>query len=129
MSLDVACAILHLHSEQLLHGDLKANNVLLARGGSGGTLSPSIDDISLAGAVPQGAATAAVAAAGGSAEIGAGAGRAAAARGVRLRDLIANQQPRLVAKVSDFGLSLALDTDVSHVSHMHGVSIAGELLL
>lgn len=28
---DVACAMIHLHSEQLLHGDLKASNVLLKR--------------------------------------------------------------------------------------------------
>ena len=112
MILDVACAVLHLHSEQLLHGDLKANNVLLARGGSGGTLTPSIDSISAAGAGSH-------AAAGG---VGCSGTAVAAAGGMKLHDIISNQQPRLVAKVSDFGLSLALDTDISHVSHMHGVS-------
>lgn len=29
---DVACAMLHLHSEHLIHADLKASNVLLTRG-------------------------------------------------------------------------------------------------
>jgi serine/threonine protein kinase len=38
----------------------------------------------------------------------------------------AQQQPRLgsrlIGKISDFGLSLMLDVDETHVSHMHGVS-------
>lgn len=29
---DVACAMLHLHSEQIVHSDLKASNVLLTKG-------------------------------------------------------------------------------------------------
>jgi serine/threonine protein kinase len=29
---DVACAMLHLHKERIVHGDLKASNVLLSTG-------------------------------------------------------------------------------------------------
>jgi len=97
VALDVARAMLHLHSEGLLHGDLKASNVLLDKG-------PAFDMSGAAGSMQQ--------------------------------QQQPQQQPRagtrLIGKISDFGLSLMLDADATHVSHMHGGTVthmSPELLL
>ena len=88
VALDIARAMLHLHSEGLLHGDLKASNVLLDKG-------PAFDMSGAASSMQQ--------------------------------QQQPQQQPRagtrLIGKISDFGLSLMLDADATHVSHMHGVSV------
>ena len=87
VALDVARAMLHLHSEGLLHADLKASNVLLDKG-------PALDMSGPSGGMQQ---------------------------------QQQQQQPhagtRVIGKISDFGLSLMLDADATHVSHMHGVSV------
>lgn len=95
---DVACAMLHLHSEQIVHSDLKASNVLLTKANTFAPFTAALGDASLGGSGDQpnpGSCAALLAAA------------QAAAGG------------RLVAKVADFGLSLALDPSSTHVSHMH----------
>lgn len=118
--IDVASALLHIHSEGLLHGDLKARNVMLA---SGGASAPDFtSDASLLGdpgveRLPrqlrrqlEAAARAAAARAGGSMGCG------AAPPGGHPR-----RACRLVAKLADFGLSLSLGTEATHISHIHGV--------
>lgn len=102
---DVACAMLHLHSEQIVHSDLKASNVLLTKANTFAPFTAALESSdheanssnSSARSKPDSCAVllaAAQALAGG----------------------------RLVAKVADFGLSLALDPESTHISHMHAVS-------
>jgi serine/threonine protein kinase len=97
---DVACAMLHLHSEQVVHSDLKAGNVLLTKANTQAPFTAAIGDSASSSRTlqrPDSCAallSAAQAAAGG----------------------------RLVAKVADFGLSLSLDPGSTHISHMHAVS-------
>ncbi|GBF95015.1 hypothetical protein Rsub_07516 [Raphidocelis subcapitata] len=89
---DVAVAMLHLHSENMLHGDLKASNVLLARCS----------------------------------------GAAAAVPAARPGPDAASSRHRFTAKVSDFGLSLHLGPDATHISSAHGGTVthmSPELLL
>ena len=107
LSLDVARALHHMHQEQLLHGDLKASNVLLAQGTVHGLLSTPGDSQS-----------------GGSGSSGTVAASEVAQSGSILA-LVKERPFRLVGKVSDFGLSLAMDSDITHVSHMHAVSDGG----
>lgn len=112
---DVACAMLHLHSEDLIHGDLKASNVLLTH-----CNAPLISHGSMGGStgfIPPGLHTGDAASVAGSST---GSGRLTCAA------LLAAQQAaqggRLVAKIADFGLSLSLAPGDTHVSHMHAVS-------
>lgn len=70
-ALDVARAMVHLHSENILHSDLKARNVLLKSGGGAGSA----------------------------------------------RDF--------VAKVADFGLSIKMEAEQTHVSEVY--QVGGEL--
>jgi serine/threonine protein kinase len=144
LALDVACAMLHLHSEQLLHGDLKANNVLLSLGGC----MFAVEQDAAVPAAPAAAAGAWVQ----QPPVQAGTppqqqqADAGAAADPQQQQQAASQQQqqqqqrqvtawyldatvrqlaaktRLVGKVADLGLSLALDSDATHVSHMHGVS-------
>lgn len=98
---DVACALIHLHSEHLLHGDLKASNVLLKRTAPRLPLSPEQQP------------------AAGRAET-----RPQQQSGQRNRPAcsLIGQGFGLMAKVADFGLSLTLGPSDTHVSQMHMVS-------
>lgn len=116
LSLDVARALHHMHQEQLLHGDLKASNVLLAQGTVHGLLGTPGDSQS-----------------GSSGSSGTVASAASeVAQSGSILALVKERPFRLVGKVSDFGLSLAMDSDITHVSHMHAGTLthmAPELLL
>jgi serine/threonine protein kinase len=97
-----------MHQEQLLHGDLKASNVLLSQGQAhvllGTTCERKMDASDSSGCV-------AAPAGGGGPQSGS------------ILELVEERPFRLIGKVSDFGLSLAMDADVTHVSHMHAVSV------
>ncbi len=56
LAYDVAVAMLHLHSENMLHGDLKANNVLLARCSGAAAAVPAIGARAGGGGAAAGAA-------------------------------------------------------------------------
>lgn len=43
---DVACAMLHLHSEQIVHSDLKASNVLLTKANTFAPFTAALGDSS-----------------------------------------------------------------------------------
>lgn len=106
---DVACAMHHLHTEGVIHGDLKANNVLLKQGVATNTA---------AGNLPTGAMLASRAAY----SAGCSVQRTAAAGFVGAQPpTVWTGAGSLVAKVADFGLSLTLGPTDTHVSHMHGV--------
>lgn len=119
--IDVASALLHIHSEGLLHGDLKARNVMLATGSaptpdfsSGVTLlgDPGVQRLprQLRRQL-EAAARAAAARAGGAGGVVAAPGAPSSSR----------RAFGLVAKLADFGLSLSLGTEATHISHIHGV--------
>jgi serine/threonine protein kinase len=46
-ALDVAKAMLHLHSLNVLHADLKARNIMLKSGGEGRTIMAKVADFGL----------------------------------------------------------------------------------
>ncbi|KAF6261882.1 hypothetical protein COO60DRAFT_712878 [Scenedesmus sp. NREL 46B-D3] len=108
LALGVARAMQHLHSEGVIHGDLKAANVLLK--------------MELAGN------PAAAAAAGASS----GAARRHSDGGDKQQQQQQQQQSAIVAKVADFGLATRLDDSETHVSGVHRGTLthmAPELLL
>jgi serine/threonine protein kinase len=96
---DAACAMLHLHSEQVVHLDLKAGNVLLTKANTLAPFTATHGDSTCSRVLQRPDSCAVLLAA-----------AQAAAGG------------RLVAKVADFGLSLSLDPGSTHISHMHAVS-------
>jgi serine/threonine protein kinase len=100
---DVACAMLHLHSEQIVHSDLKASNVLLTKANTFAPFTAALGD----------------------SEYDASSGSTAKPGPDSCAALLATAQTlaggRLVAKVADFGLSFALDPESTHISHMHAV--------
>lgn len=119
---DVACAMLHLHKERIVHGDLKASNVLLSKGNT---------PCGHLGSVPatDGAPRCQMPVSEGICELlntrengVAGSGEC---RPESCAALMAAAQAasggRLVAKVADFGLSSALDPGCSHISKIHSV--------
>lgn len=120
---DVACAMLHLHSENLIHGDLKASNVLLTHSNAplissgSGSLGGSTGLTAIAPVPPRQPCSAT------------GCAGSCARSGLSCLALLAAQQAaqggRLVAKIADFGLSLSLAPGDTHVSHMHAVSHRG----
>jgi serine/threonine protein kinase len=126
---DVACAMLHLHHENVVHSDLKAGNVLLTRA----NMPPAAHALGLARAGDAPDAAAATAAADGD---GSGSGSGLQLQPGSCAALLAAQQAatggRLVARVADFGLSLYQDPASTHISHMHAgtaTHMAPELLL
>ncbi|KAF6262437.1 kinase-like domain-containing protein [Scenedesmus sp. NREL 46B-D3] len=134
---DVACAMLHLHSEHLIHADLKASNVLLARGttpmltaasSTGGSPCNATDFMSPDGlALEQQQQQQQQ-----QQEFGPGWVGSDVSCAALLAAAQAKAGGRLIAKVADFGLSLSLDPGDTHVSHMHGGTLthmAPELLL
>ena len=166
VALDVARAMLHLHSEGLLHGDLKASNVLLDKGPAfdmagaassmqqpqqpqqqprAGTRNVLLDKgpaFELSGPsssmqqpqqqpragtrnvlLVEGPTVQDVPGTGSSSiEVLRGEGKQQEEEGMEPRGQLRNVPNRLIGKVSDFGLSLMLDVEATHVSHMHGVS-------
>ncbi|WIA23479.1 hypothetical protein OEZ85_000224 [Tetradesmus obliquus] len=114
LGLGVARAMAHLHAEGVIHGDLKAANVLLKMELAG---SP--------GAAAAATAGTAVAAAGGTATC-------SASGGSDKQQQQQQQQSALVAKVADFGLATRLNDTETHVSGVHRGTLthmAPELLL
>lgn len=99
---DVACALLHLHTENLIHADLKASNVLLTK--------------TAAEPLPPAAGSSG----------GSGRQQQQQGWGVTCAALIAAAGSKLTAKVADFGLSLSLSPGDTHVSHMHAVGVVVE---
>jgi serine/threonine protein kinase len=114
LALDVAAGMAHMHSLDVVHGDLKPANVLLAPAAEAEEPS-SAATLSLAtpaAAVMAGSASARLTSGGARAEpvangvvAGDGAGEEAAARAVLCEG---GWQPKLLAKVADFGLSTQL---------------------
>lgn len=121
---DIACAMLHLHFERIVHSDLKASNVLLTKGSTGFECPAT----SVAAAA---AANSSVSAAEAIREVlrGSDGTRRTGPKPSSCSALLSTAQQvaggRLVAKIADFGLSLALDPASSHVSQIHSVSPQG----
>jgi serine/threonine protein kinase len=84
---DVACAMLHLHSEQIVHSDLKASNVLLTKANTFAPFTAAIGDGSIGS--------------GGSGSAGGGLRPDSCAAMLAKAQALAGG--RLVAKVADFG--------------------------
>ncbi len=153
LALDVACAMLHLHSQSILHGDLKSSNVLLrqapvASAPAAGVLmsSPACAagaSVTL-GSVPGARLVAKVreAALGsssrtclpptcfGHASLHSGHARHRSMHttpgrlcGV-LQSGCTHLHLCLVCQVADFGLSTSIDPDATHLSHVHAVSMS-----
>ncbi len=108
----------HIHSEHLLHGDLKASNVLLKR------TAPRLPVSQPAGAPAATGSHNSVQSGNGerddpAAGSSAGAGSRAPASSRRGSTVLAGEGLGLMAKVADFGLSLTLGPADTHVSQMH----------
>jgi serine/threonine protein kinase len=99
LGLDIARAMLHLHTEGIVHGDLKMGNVLLkssqATGAAAGLRTGS-----------------------GSSSRSRGGGG-----GGNLVVPVVPEKELLVAKVADFGLACQLQDTDTHVSGVHRVSV------
>jgi serine/threonine protein kinase len=119
---DIACAMLHLHLERIVHGDLKASNVLLTKGSTGFECPATSVAAAAAASLSVSAAEAireVLRGSDGKTRTGPKPGSCAALLSAAQR--IAGG--RLVAKIADFGLSLALDPASSHISQIHSVSL------
>lgn len=133
---DVACAMLHLHSEGLIHADLKASNVLLIKGIAHIALTSSASNIlrQLPASIADAAAAYAMGV-GPDAAVVVSSYSSTSSRlpcAMLLELAQAKCGGRLIAKVADFGLSLSLNPGDTHVSHMHAGTLthmAPELLL
>jgi serine/threonine protein kinase len=110
----------HLHSEGIVHGDLKAGNVLLKA-----ELRPIADSSSCSTA-------ACLAAVGGNGSVGRTGGGTSGYSGRELSRRsggVVQHQEQLVAKVADFGLACRLTDQDTHVSGVHRVSLFAVNLL
>lgn len=121
-SLLLSCAVIQEH---IIHGDLKASNVLLK------TCAPTTITAAAPGAAAGHQGSAATAAAAGdpaAAAASRGIIDAAAAAAVEKETSASGMRSLLkcgwvVAKVSDFGLSMCVNPEETHVSSVHAVSV------
>lgn len=113
--------MLHLHLELIVHSDLKASNVLLTKG-STGFECPATSAAAAAAASLSGSAAEAVrdVLRGSDGNIWTRPKPGSCSALLSTAQQVAGG--RLVAKIADFGLSLALDPASSHISQIHSVS-------
>ncbi|GFR52979.1 hypothetical protein Agub_g15668 [Astrephomene gubernaculifera] len=111
---DVARGMAHIHSRNIVHGDLNPTNILLrtASGSAGGI--PTLRSRGPQGASSTAPAVSAAAAASGGGSIGTAVGAGGAAKGASLRHELGVS---LVAKVGDFGLCGMLTPGKRHISN------------